>query len=199
MSMSYLLSEATYPDDTPQLEMVWPQQLLNQPPEPTLPDGYHLRTYRPGDEARFYEVMASAGWPGWDDERLEPWKARILPASWFFAVHTTSDSIVASSMAIHSHTPDHPFGGEVGWVASDAAHRSQGLGRAVVAAVVARFLQIGYRNIHLYTEDFRLPAIKIYLKLGFVPYLYTEAMPVRWQSVCAALDWPYTPDQWRTQ
>lgn len=182
-----------------QLQMVWPDHLLDHPPVVVVADGYHLRTYRRGDELRFYEVMALAGWPGWDDEKLKPWIARIPPGSWFMAVHSASDQIVATAMGLHDHSDDHPFGGELGWVASDPAHRGKGLGTAVCAAVTARLLAAGYRNVHLYTEHWRLPAIKSYLKLGYIPYLYAPEMAARWQEVCAAIGWPFTPEVWRTE
>ena len=177
--------------------MEWPERLLDTPPAVRLPPGYQLRVYQPGDEARFYELMALAGWPGWDDQRLEPWMLRIPPASWFMAVHIASSAIVASAMGLHNHTPLHPVGGELGWVAGDPAHAGKGLGMAASAAVTARLIGAGYRNIHLYTEDWRLPAIKTYLKLGYQPLLYLPEMPGRWQAICAQLQWPYTPERWR--
>lgn len=180
----------------PQLQMVWPQARLAAPPVPHLPPGYFLRTYRPGDEARFCQVMALAGWPGWDEAKLRPWVVRIPPESWFMAVHAATVRIVATAMGLHDPTDWHPFGGELGWVASDPAHGGQGLGMAVCAAVVARLIAAGYTNIHLYTEDFRLAALKGYLRLGFVPRLATPDMPARWQTICAQLGWPYTPDEW---
>lgn len=182
-----------------QLQMVWPEHLLDMPPVVRLPAGYHLRSYRPGDEPRFCEVMALAGWPGWDDERLRPWIARIPPGSWFMAVHTDSDTVVATAMGLHDHSEDHPFGGELGWVAADPAHTGQGLGLAVSAAVTARLLAAGYRNVHLYTEHWRLAAIKSYLKLGYVPFLYAPGMPERWRELCQELGWPYTPTAWRSE
>lgn len=184
-------------DASLQLQMVWPEHRLDQPPSITTPPGYHLRHYRPGDELRFYAVMALAGWPGWDDARLQPWLARIPPGSWFMAVHTASEQIVATAMGLHDHSDQHPFGGELGWVAADPAHAGKGLGAAVCAAVTARLLAAGYRNVHLYTEDWRLPAIKLYLRLGYVPYLYTPTMATRWQELCTQLGWPYTPAAWR--
>ena len=90
----------------------------------------------------------------------------------------------------------HPFGSELGWVACDPAHTGQGLGMTVVGAVTARLLGAGYRNIHLYTEDFRLPALKTYLKTGYIPMLYDADMPERWRAVCEQLRWPFTPEQW---
>jgi mycothiol synthase len=177
-----------------QLQMVWPEQLLNAPPAVRLPPGYTLRIYRPGDEPQFYKVMELAGWPAWDDARLQPWIVRILPAGWFMAVHEASGAIVATAMALHDHTAWHPFGGELGWVAADPAHAGKGLGMAVCSAVTARFIAAGYRNIHLYTEDWRLPALKTYLKLGYIPLLYTPEMPERWHAICERLRWPLAPD-----
>ena len=180
-----------------QLQMVWPEHLLSAPPAVRLPPGYTLRTYRPGDEPRFYEVMALAGWPGWDDEKLRPWLARIPPGSWFMAVHEASGEIVATAMGLHDHSDAHPFGGELGWVACDPAHTGKGLGRAVSAAVTARLIAAGYRAIHLYTEQYRLAALKSYLKLGYVPFLYMPEMLERWRTICAQLGWPFTPEAWR--
>lgn len=187
-----------------QLQMVWPEHLLDFPPAVRLPPGYGLRTYLPGDEPRFYQVMELAGWAGWDDGVLQPWRSRLLPEAWFMVIHEEADLesqgvIVATAMALHSQTEVPPFEGELGWLAGDPAHAGKGLGMAVCAAVTARFIQAGFRNIHLYTEDWRLPALKTYLKLGYVPFLYTPEMPERWRAVCAQLGWPFTPEIWRSE
>jgi mycothiol synthase len=101
-------------------------------------------------------------------------------------------------MATHDHTWVRPFSGEVGWVAGDPAHKGRGLGTAVVAAVTARFIEIGYPSIHLFTEHYRLPALSIYLRLGYLPLLYRQEMFDLWQGVCAALKRPFTPELWPT-
>jgi len=181
----------------PQLQMVWPKHLLDAPPPVHLPPGYTLRTYRPGDEPGWFRVMALAGWPGWDDAKLRPWLARIPPESWFMVIHEASGEIVATAMGLHDHSTDHPFGGELGWVASDGAHAGRGLGLVISAAVTARLIAAGYRNIHLFTERWRLAALKTYLKLGYVPFLYQEGMAAAWQTICAQLGWPCTPETWR--
>lgn len=61
-----------------QLRMVWPDALLDQRPVPRVAPGYLLRAYSPGDEPRFCQVMALAGWPGRDDARLATCAARGL-------------------------------------------------------------------------------------------------------------------------
>ena len=44
-------------------------------------------------------------------------------------------------------------------------------------------------------DDFRLPAIRIYLRLGFKPHLTGPDMEKRWRKVCAELKQPYEPVQ----
>ena len=99
-------------------------------------------------------------------------------------------------MANHRPQEIHPFGGELGWVAGHPDHTGKGLGMAVCASVVRRLLQAGYKNIFLNTDDWRLPALSIYLRLGWIPLLYMADMEERWRDVCAKLDWPFNPQDW---
>jgi len=178
-------------DDEPreQLRMVWPEELLCSAPEPRLPDGYELRLYRDTDEAAWIELMAGAGFDGWYHDRLERTIHTILPDGFFLVEHRPSGRVVATAMATHHPAPGHPFGGELGWVAGDSEHSGKGLGLVVCAAVTARFIAAGYRNIYLRTDDFRLPAIKTYLKLGYQPLLFSDDMAERWRNVYARLNW----------
>jgi mycothiol synthase len=161
-----------------------------------LPPGYRLRPYRPGDEPYFFKVMELAGWPGWDVDKLRPWQERILPQGWVMAVHEKSLEIVATGMAFRDRCEFGCQGGEIGWIAADPAHRGKGLGFAISAAATRRLMQEGYRHIHLYTEDWRLAALKTYLKLGYIPFLYAPDMVERWRAICARLQWPFTPERW---
>ena len=165
-------------------------------PAPRVADGFRLRTFCAGDEAQFSEVMKKAGFGAWDAEKLRPWLAKILPDGWFVIIEQGSGRLVATTMALHHPNDLHPFGGEMGWVAADPIHGGKGLGLAVCAAATARLVQGGYHEIFLLTDDFRLPAIKTYLKLGWTPFLFREGMAERWQTVCAQLAWPYAPEEW---
>ncbi len=177
-------------EDDEYLQMVWPQHLLGSPPAVILPPGYALRTYQPGDEPGFYQLMALVGFSEWNNAYLTEWMGRILPESWFMAVQEETGEIVATAMGCYDHSARHPFGGALGWVAGRPAHAGKGLGMAVSAAVTARLIGAGYRDIHLDTEDERLAALKIYLNLGYVPFLYAPGMRNRWQAVYRKLNWP---------
>lgn len=182
---------------TQQLRMVWPQDRLSEPPQVAVAAGYRLRTYRAGDEPSFYHVMSLAGFERWNMEQLLPWLQKILPNGWFLVEHEASGQLVATAMAVHNPSQYYPFSGELGWVAAHPDHAGHGLGMTVCGAVVARLLKGGYTNIHLSTDDERLPAIKTYLKLGFRPLILTADMTGRWESVCQSLNWPFTPEGWR--
>lgn len=179
-----------------QLEMVWPERSPVSPPSVILPKGYTLRPCQKGDKAGFFRVMTLAGFEGWDDEQLAPFLPLLLSDGWFLLLFEETGEIVATAMALTRATALHPFGAELGWVAAHPGHAGKGLGMAVCSAATARLIESGSRDIYLKTEDFRLAAIKTYLKLGYIPFLYTEEMPVRWRHICRQLDWPYAPQDW---
>ena len=174
----------------PQLRMEWPERLLDSPPSPKLPPGYRLRCATEADAGGFIELMAKAGFSGWDAERLAGQRAKVVPDGHFVIEHQASGRLVATAMAQHAGRPDQPYWAEMGWVAADPAHKGKGLGLAVCAAVTARLLRAGYRRIHLLTDDWRLPALKTYLKLGYEPVLTGEGMAERWRKLGEALGWP---------
>ncbi|MGD2175845.1 MAG: Gfo/Idh/MocA family oxidoreductase, partial [Candidatus Brocadiaceae bacterium] len=62
-----------------QLQMVWPERLLDEAPEPDLPEGYHLRCYREGDEEQYGRLMSEAGFEGWDRDRIQRMLRSVLP------------------------------------------------------------------------------------------------------------------------
>lgn len=90
-------------------------------------------------------------------------------------------------MAFNDYKGVCPGQGDIGWIAVDPRFRGQGLGYSVSAAATNKLIEAGYTKISLYTEDFRLPAIKTYLRIGFVPVLYLDEMESRWQRVFDSL------------
>jgi mycothiol synthase len=184
--MSESTQTATPASPPEQLRMIWPPERLDAPPTVTIHPDYELRTFRhgsPEDLNGWVRLMELAGFGVWDETRFAPILARILPNGWFFAVHRETGVLAASAMACHEPRPLHPFGGALNWVCGDPAHRGNGLGMTVCAAVTARLLAAGYENIFLLTDDFRLPAISIYLRLGYRPLLHAPDMAERWRVV----------------
>ena len=184
-------------ENRPQLQMLWPEALLGAVPEPSLAPEYVLRIFDPDqDLADYLSLVHEAGFTDFDEQRVANCLERVLPDGFFVAVDMPTGQLVATAMATHNPKPLHPYGGELGWVAGRSAHAGKGLGTAVCAAVVRRFLSAGYRRIYLLTDDWRLPALKVYLKLGFVPYLFEAEMTARWQAIYESLRLPFTSESW---
>jgi predicted dehydrogenase/GNAT superfamily N-acetyltransferase len=170
-----------------QLVMEWPE---GRPvPSAPLPAGYELRQYTEADEAAYIELMDKAGFTGWTPEQVRGMIRQVLPDGFFLVVHRPTGRLVATTVSIHRPTDRYPYGGELGWVAGDSEHKGKGLGMVVCAAATARLLQAGYRRIYLQTDDFRLPALKTYLKLGYRPDFSHESMEERWRRIYEALGW----------
>ncbi len=174
----------------PQLQMLWPERLLASAPVPNVPSGYRLRLYTDADETGYLALMNQQDFGAWDPARLARARQAVLPGGFFVIEQEATGKIVATAQSGHRPAERHPEGGELGWVAGDPEHAGRGLGRAVVAAATARLITAGYRRIYLSTEDHRLPALNIYLALGYEPFVYTDNMAERWQAVRQQLQRP---------
>jgi mycothiol synthase len=151
---------------------------------------YALRHFMPGDAHGWAALMARNGELGeWDIARAEPYFAAEsrMPLEGAFFI-TVGDTPVATAQ-LHLK-PEGPYAPtpELGWVAVDPAHRGQALGAVACLAVMRYAASHGYGEIFLLTDDWRLPAIRTYLKLGFEPWLADVSHPDRWRRIFEELD-----------
>ncbi len=172
-----------------QIWMSWPRERLGNPPTVRIAEGYELRQYTPADEAAYIELLAKGGFMGWTPKRVADTMKTVLPGGAFLAVHRATGRLVATALAQHMPSDGNPHSGMLGWVAGDPDHRGRGLGESVCAAVTARLIKAGYEDMRLSTDDFRLPAMKIYLKLGWQPLIVADGMAARWQAIYEKLGW----------
>ena len=73
--------------------------------------------------------------------------------------------------------------GRIDYVVADPNLSGNGIGVGVCTGVMKYLLQMGYQTVTLHTDDWRMPAIGTYLKLGFEPVLFREDMKSRWDAV----------------
>jgi len=180
----------------PCLYLVWPASnvLLTQTP---VAEGYLLRTYRDDDTQNFLELITSDG-ESMNDAAWNWYRDNLLPDG-LFVVESPIARLVATAGAVHNPNPGRyyfPFGGELGYLIVDQAHRGRALGKAVSIAVVRRFQQAGYKNIRVCVQEHRLPAIRTYLGVGFEPLLHSKEMEERWKLVCEKLGMTFVPERW---
>lgn len=153
-------------------------------PEAEVAEGYTLRTYRDGDLAVWAALVSECIGGRYDEaacrESLLMGTPQFAPEDLCFA--EKGDEVAGTTCAHRKHAPaEGP--GIIHMVGVFAAHRGHGLGRALVAAALHRLREMGYREVTLSTDDFRLPAIRTYLSLGFRPHLSHPSHGARWQEV----------------
>ena len=141
---------------------------------------YGFRTYRHGDEGAWLDTLAS-GDSAWDRSRLDQMLAgERAPVPLEGVVFATSDDVPigAANLFLYERA-DGPYS-ELGWVAVRPEHRGRGLAYEVCrrGLLFANFLK--HRYTYLTTQDFRLSAIKTYLRLGFEPEIIDRSHCARW-------------------
>ncbi len=173
---------------TPQLFMA--RANLDDLPELQLPEGYVVRSYREGDGAAWERIVAAAFerevQTGEFEKSMKQHKA-FRPERVLFVL--CGDVPVATASAWDSPGWG-PQTGQLHMVGTKPEHRGKHLGYWVSVAALHQFGKEGRRDVMLSTDDFRLPAIKTYLQMGFEPVLVHENQPRRWRDVFAAIDQP---------
>ncbi|MCJ8328994.1 MAG: GNAT family N-acetyltransferase [Lentisphaeria bacterium] len=169
------------------LVMTWPVKLAEKLPEPVLPDGY--RIVQQLKRRAFTAIHKSVNW---DLDRGQ-WKDLngVLMKNGMFFVLNEKNEPVAVACAIHTKNSV-----ELGWVAVKSEYQGIGIGKSLCAHVVQFLLKKGHKRIYLATEDDLLPAIHIYLKMGFVPVLHDTDMLNRWKRVCFELKQDFKDESW---
>jgi mycothiol synthase len=99
--------------------------------------------------------------------------------------------IATASLQVH---PDVPECGWVRWVATEQDRRREGLARALVIGVLAIAEQAGCRELRLHTQTDRLAAIRLYLQLGFEPFVRGDREREVWERVIRLLSGTFPPD-----
>jgi len=156
---------------------------LDDLPElPVLPGGYLLREYQEGDETPLADLLALT----FEDASWTPEKVR----STFIDAPDVEKMMVIAYRGVPIATASarllpklYPNSGYVHYVAADPEHKGQRLGYIVTLAALHEFLGLGCQDAVLETDDFRSPAIKTYLHLGFAPEHRHETHPQRWAAI----------------
>ncbi|HYF65934.1 MAG TPA: GNAT family N-acetyltransferase [Herpetosiphonaceae bacterium] len=149
-----------------------------------LPDGYRLRTFAgPADLAPLAAALTSAFGFEWSEERV---RIKLTEAADVKAVYVADWQGQPVATASSRSLPDlFPGSGYVHWVGTHRDHGRRGLSAALMQRLLVDFAARGYGDAVLETDDFRLPAIRLYLKLGFIPVYqaHGEDHTARWSAI----------------
>lgn len=163
-------------------------QLTDLPSVPPLPTGYSLLTAdvdRMADRKELAAVLSDAFEEHWDAERVERVLSQAEGVRTIYAV--VRDGEIVATASARTLPQAYPAAGYVHYVGVDSRHRGHRLGEIVTHAVLRDFVASGETSAVLETDDFRGPAIRTYLRLGFVPEYRGSDDQARWSLVLRGL------------
>lgn len=162
---------------------------LENIPDLPLPEGYALRTYREGDEGGIGRVYEAAGLGNTTAEevRLKMIEDLCFTPGRLFVVERDGQLVGTAAAWRHAQDPDAGYLHMVGLLPE---HRGKGLGALLVVSAIRYTRQEGFRAQRLDTDDWREPALRLYLDLGYYPLCVDETHPARWQLLAARLNRP---------
>jgi mycothiol synthase len=155
------------------------------PDLPPLPSGYEWRELQEEDLEPIARLMSTAFEDeSWTAERVHREFIASPEVKKTFVIGWNGTAVATASVQIPEASPETGF---LHWVAADPEHRGKRLGYFVSLAVLHELARHGCKDAALLTDDPRLPAIKTYQNLGFLPEHRDETHPERWRIVAARL------------
>lgn len=138
-------------------------------PEPHVPLGYELRSYQLGDASAWADLLNQ----GEFGQRFNAQKVseymEIPERRAGSRIVVKNGNLLASTFATMQEEADNLS--SLDYVVSHSDYRGLGLGRIVCESVVKYCVDIGRNDVILHTDDWRIPALGLYLSMGFVPNL----------------------------
>lgn len=151
-----------------------------------LPEGYTLRPAVDADADALADLLHAAfpemEWtPALARERLlDDATVRTV----FLIVH---DGVPVATASVRLLSYAYPGSGYIHWVGASPLHRGKRLGYLVSLATLHEFARLGCRDAILETDDWRLPALKVYFALGFRPEHRHPTHAARWENLKESL------------
>ena len=162
-------------------------------PQHTLPEGYSLRAFAPGDRETWLRLWRAAEtFQTIHDEMFDNDFADDLPGMarrCLFLVSPAGEDIGTATAWYERRYLGRAWG-RVHWVCIVPAEQGKGLSRGLMTATMNLLRALGHRRAVLATQTPRIAAIRTYLHFGFVPDLADPGATHAWRLVARHIDHP---------
>ncbi len=176
----------------PNLEVLMVRTTLEDLPYAELPTEYHIRTYRDGDAMEWVRIHELAD--KYNKVTNETFKHEFgynleaMRDRGFFLESSAGEVIGTATAWYDDDFEGQPYG-RVHWVAIIPEYQGRGLAKPLLSKVMARLTRT-HDKAYLVTSSARIPAIHLYLKYGFQPFLHNAESIRAWDLVSTCLDHP---------
>jgi GNAT superfamily N-acetyltransferase len=150
------------------------------------PENRRLRFYTPGDEDFWCQIQASAD------------RGRVFDRNSFRSIFGDDPQLLQERQLFILDSLGQPIGtvtawkddyfqnpewGRVHWLAVMPSWQARGLGKVLLTVCLRRLRELSYRAAYLKTWPTRLPAIRLYIQYGFVPWLNGPEEAKSWEAL----------------
>ena len=154
----------------------------NLPPL-SLPCGFSLQSHVTGMESEWEALIEDAFGHHFSFEDC------IIRAGGYkpeYVLYLKEDGkTIATATAVEKET--FPNEGWFRMVGVSSKARGMGVGRLIALAALHSLAARGYNSVVLSTDDNRIPALRLYLSLGFEPIVFDQEHQDRWDKVMSVL------------
>jgi len=166
---------------------------LEDIPQYPLPAGYAMRLYRPGDRETWMRIHREAESPDGDwgkcfDGEFGGDLAGMAKRCCYLVSPRGRD--VGTVTAWYDRRFLGRRWGRIHYVAIVPEHRGKGLSRSIMTVAMERLRRLGHRRAMLVTQTHRIPAIRTYLRFGFVPEMTSDNAARAWKLVAEQFPHP---------
>jgi GNAT superfamily N-acetyltransferase len=174
-----------------QVAMIRPT--LDRLPRHDLPAGYAIRPWQKGDRATWVRIWkASDQFETYSPQKFDKEFGRdekTLRRRMLFLIDPTGRPCGTTTAWHEPNYRGKPWG-RIHWVAITPEHRGKGLSKPMMVACMQQMKAIGHVRAILGTQTVRIPAINLYLSLGFIPEMHFKDARRAWSLVAEKLDHP---------
>jgi len=165
--------------------------LLKDVPPYEIADGFEIRMFTPGDEQAWTDICkfglleANEGIECWDKYML-CFKTLVPEKDTYFVYNSDNKAIATCTCFVEECGT-----GNMHMLAAMPESRGHKLGWAMTTFAlnkISKELSADKRMVRLKSDDWRLPAVRSYLKAGYQPVLYDVGMEERWKLICEKLN-----------
>jgi ribosomal protein S18 acetylase RimI-like enzyme len=182
------MSESTIPN----FEVLMIRTNLEDFPQAAPPSEFQIRTYRESDALEWVRIHELAD--QYNKVTLETFQHEFgydieAMSDRGFFIETQAGEVIGTATAWYDEDFEGEPYGRVHWVAIIPEYQGRGLAKPLLSAVMKRLAQ-SHDKAYLVTSSARIPAIQLYLKYGFQPFLHNVESLKAWDLVSTQLDHP---------
>ncbi len=179
------------PIDNRKVEMF--RDHLEDLPDIVLPEGFSIRPYTAGDEQHWLNIHLVAD--KFNELGLETFNISFhadcaaLKHRQFYLVAPDGE-VIGTSTAWYDDKYNNRDWGRIHWVALLPEYQGKKLAVPLLNKTCQRLRELNHSAAYLTTASARIPAINLYLKFGFKPFIRKPSHVMSWKEIEKKLKYP---------